>query len=534
MTVSETLQDDQRARRAQLANMRQELLAPANAIVGYGEMLRDETACVGRDEFAEDLERIGASARALYDLVNRQLGDEAAQDLIQGGDAEAAQKTLRHDLRNPLNAIKGYGEMLLEDLEVLGDEALTPDLGKLLGEVNRLLAQLDSIVDFSRLGGGTGPTGATAQTRTMIFDLLQDIRPVTEVQTKVAEPGRILVVDDIEANRDLLSRRLGREGHCVTVAAGGVEALEMLQREDFDVVLLDLMMPDMNGFEVLARMKADNRLRDVPAIMISALNEVDSVVRCIEAGAEDYLSKPFDPVLLRARINACLEKKQWRDREHLYLDQLEAEKAKNEKLLLSILPRQVVQRLNEGETIIADRFDEVSVLISDLVGFTEFSASTPPADLVEYLNWLFSHFDILASELGVEKVKTIGDAYMVVAGMPQPRADHADAAARRALGMMEALAKVNADIGQTFRARIGIHSGPVVAGIIGTHRFVYDVWGDTVNVASRLEGSSLPNRIQVSESTSCQLGDGFALEARGGIEIKGKGRMNTFFLNSGP
>ena len=115
------MQDDQRARRAQLANMRQELLAPANAIVGYGEMLRDEAASVGRDEFAEDLERIGASARALYNLVDQQLGDKAAQDLIQGGDAEAAQKTLRHDLRNPLNAIKGYVEMLLENLEVLGD-----------------------------------------------------------------------------------------------------------------------------------------------------------------------------------------------------------------------------------------------------------------------------------------------------------------------------------------------------------------------------------------------------------------------------
>ena len=118
--------------------------------------------------------------------------------------------------------------------------------------------------------------------------------------------------------------------------------------------------------------------------------------------------------------------------------------------------------------------------------------------------------------------------------MPQPRADHTEAAARMALGMMEALAKVNADIGRNFRARIGIHSGPVVAGIIGTHRFVYDVWGDTVNVASRLEGSSLPNRIQVSERISRQIGDGFTLEARGGIAIKGKGRMNTFFLNSGP
>ena len=531
--MNQALQKDQRARRAQLANIRQKLLAPADAIVGYHELLREEAAKAGHVDFTEDLERIGASAQALHELVDRQLGEEATRNLIEGGDAEAAQKSLRHDFRNPLNAIKGYGEMLLEDLDELGDRSLTPDLAKLLGEVNRLLAQLDDIVDFSLLGDGSGSSGSPKRTSAMISNLLEDIRPVSAVPATAAETGRILVVDDIEANRDLLSRRLGREGHDVAVAAGGVDALAMLRREDFDLVLLDLMMPDMNGFEVLARMKGDDRLRDVPAIMISALTEIDSVVRCIEAGAEDYLTKPFDPVLLRARINACLEKKQWRDREHYYLDQLEAEKAKNEKLLLSILPRHVVERLNEGESIIADRFDEVSVLISDLVGFTEFSSSTPPSDLVEYLNSLFSHFDLLASELGVEKVKTIGDSYMVVAGMPQPRADHAEAAARMALGMIKVLEKVNAEIGQTFQARIGIHSGPVVAGIIGTHRFVYDVWGDTVNVASRLEGGSLANRIQISEITAGLLGAGFDSEARGEIEVKGKGRMSTFFLNSG-
>ncbi|MBL4905818.1 MAG: response regulator, partial [Sneathiella sp.] len=440
---------------------------------------------------------------------------------------------LRHDLRNPLNAIKGYSEMLLEDLEERDDDILTQDLDKLLGEVNRLLAQLDSIVDFS--GSVQTPrTETVIQTNAMITELLQDIRPLSKRTENVGEVGRILVVDDMEANRDLLSRRLSRDGHDVATANGGVQAMQMLQEEDFDLVLLDLMMPDLNGFEVLARMKADERLRDLPVIMISALNEMDSVVRCIEAGAEDYLSKPFDPVLLHARINACLEKKHWRDREHLYLDQLETEKAKNEKLLLSILPQQVVARLNDGETIIADRFDEVTVLFSDLVGFTEFSSVTPPADLVEYLNWLFSHFDILAKELGVEKIKTIGDAYMVVAGMTQPRSDHAKMAVRMAQGMMEILAKVNADIGQNFQIRIGVHSGPVVAGIIGTHRFVYDVWGDTVNVASRLESSSLPDRIQISKFTSQLLSTDFTLEARGDIDLKGKGKMATYLLNSAP
>ncbi|MEH6405527.1 MAG: adenylate/guanylate cyclase domain-containing protein [Sneathiella sp.] len=513
--------------------MRQELLAPANAIVGYCELLQEEAVSVLGDAFIDDLGRIEASAQTLYDLINTQLSPQAMRDFIAGGETQTAQKNLRHDLRNPLNAIKGYSEMLLEDLEEQGSNILTQDLDKLLGEVNRVLAQLNNIVDFSS-SEMAEKNDALVQTNPMITELLKDIRPLNKQAASVGQVGRILVVDDMEANRDLLSRRLSRDGHAVATADGGVQAMQRLEEEDFDLVLLDLMMPDLNGFEVLARMKASEKLRDLPVIMISALDEVDSVIRCIEAGAEDYLAKPFDPVLLRARINASLEKKHWRDREHLYLDQLETEKAKNEKLLLSILPQQVVRRLNQGETIIADRFDEVTVLFSDLVGFTQFSAVTPPADLVEYLNWLFSHFDILANELGVEKVKTIGDAYMVVAGMTQPRSDHAAMATRMAQGMLKAVRKVNADIGQNFQIRIGLHSGPVVAGIVGTHRFVYDVWGDTVNVASRLESSSLPDRIQISDFTSQLLGADFTLEPRGDIDIKGKGKMATYFVNSGP
>ncbi len=218
----------------------------------------------------------------------------------------------------------------------------------------------------------------------------------------------------------------------------------------------------------------------------------------------------------------------------MYLDRLESEKAKYERLLLNILPHQVVGRLNDGETAIADRFDEVSVLFADLVGFTELSARLPPSQLVAYLNRLFSEFDALTRELAVEKIKMIGDAYMVVAGVPDPRPDHAEVIARTGLGMIETLERVNRTSEHPLKMRIGIHSGPVVAGIIGTHRFVYDVWGDTVNLASRLEANSLPNRIQISGATAGMLANGFDLEPRGGIEVKGKGRQETFFLKSAP
>ena len=342
--------------------------------------------------------------------------------------------------------------------------------------------------------------------------------------------GHVLVVDDLESNRDLLKRHLERDGHTITLADGGRQALAVADREPFDVILLDLMMPDLNGFGVLSRLKADGRTEDIPVIMISALNEEKHAIQCIEAGAEDYLTKPFDIVLLRARINSCIERKRALDREKVYRERLEVEKEKSEDLLLNILPSKIVDRINAGEELIADRFDNVSVLFSDLVGFTEISATMGPSELVHSLNRLFSRFDLLGDQCGVEKVKTIGDAYMVVAGLPEPRPDHKEACAEMALGMVAALDEINPSLTKPFDIRIGIHAGPVVAGIIGKHKFVYDVWGSTVNVASRFESYSIPNRIHVSAEIARPLADKFVFESRGLLKMRGVGEIETFFL----
>ncbi len=535
--MSSASDDRQLIRDAQLANMRQELLAPVGAIVGYGEIVREAAAAGDLDEIGDDLDRVLEAARALYGAVDKLLAKDAAAELFDGNDTDAVQKTLRHDLRTPINAIKGYGEMVLEDLEDLGGEALRPDLERLLGEANRLLAQLDGIIDFSRADaeGGGGDSGPAEDASAAMFaDLARSIRPLESDTDRERETRHILVVDDIETNRDLLSRRLTRDGHRVGTADGGREALARLDAEEFDLVLLDLMMPDINGFEVLGRIKASPRLADIPVIMISALDEVDSVIRCIEAGAEDYLPKPFNPVLLRARINACLERKSLRDRERRHLARIEDEKERHENLLLSILPKPVVERLNDGETLIADRFDEVSVLFSDLVGFTQMSARLTPSRLVTLLNQLFSEFDEITRTHGVEKIKMIGDAYMVVAGVPEPRPDHAEAIARAALDMREAVARVGAAVEEKLAFRVGIHTGPVVAGVIGTHRFLYDVWGDTVNVASRLETTSPAGHIQVSRTTADRLSGTFDLTPRGFVDVKGKGELETFYLTGDP
>jgi len=262
------------------------------------------------------------------------------------------------------------------------------------------------------------------------------------------------------------------------------------------------------------------------------LDEIDSIVRCIEAGAEDYLPKPFNPVLLRARINAALEKKRLRDREHAFTRQLQTEKDKSEILLLHILPKSVVARLRQGETAIADGFTEVTILFSDLVGFTRLASVMPPAQVVELLNYLFTEFDRLAFERGLEKIKTNGDAYMVAGGLPEPRDDHAVAVADMALHMIDVVSAAGSMLGRPLQVRIGIHSGAAVAGIIGKHKFIYDVWGDTVNTANRMESHGVPDRVQISAATYHRVRESFRCEPRGPQEVKGKGMMETYFLLS--
>jgi class 3 adenylate cyclase len=209
---------------------------------------------------------------------------------------------------------------------------------------------------------------------------------------------------------------------------------------------------------------------------------------------------------------------------------LEAEKARSEELLLNILPQVVASKLKEKQRAIADSFAEATVLFADIVGFTQISAGIPPQDVVELLNEIFSNFDALAEKHGLEKIKTIGDAYMVVGGLPIERDDHAEAIANMALDMLATMERISRTKGRLLQIRIGITTGPAIAGVIGRKKFIYDLWGDAVNIASRMESQGLANCIQVTEAVVKQLGDRFYFEERGAIPIKGKGTMITYFL----
>lgn len=345
------------------------------------------------------------------------------------------------------------------------------------------------------------------------------------------ERGHILVVDDYPTNRLKLSLGLKQQGHTVAQAESGRQALEMLRIESFDLVLLDILMPEMDGYEVLREMKNDNALRNVPVIIISAQDELESVVHGIELGAEDYLPKSFDPVLLKARIEACLEKKRLRDHEQAFLHEIQEERERSERLLLNVLPVPVAERLKQTQDIIADSVEDVSVMFVDIVDFLPLSTSMPPVEMVQMLNNVFSTFDALVDQYKLEKIKTSGDSYMVVGGLPLPRADHLESIAEMALDIVACIPKFSPrPDGKPFQVRIGIHSGPVVAGVIGIKKFAYDIWGDTVNIASRMESQGVPNSIQVTESVYERLQQCCQFEPRGEIWVKGKGNMMTYLL----
>jgi class 3 adenylate cyclase len=350
----------------------------------------------------------------------------------------------------------------------------------------------------------------------------------------------ILVVDDSRTLRRILIRELNSLGfQNILEAADGVEAIATVRSKSIDLMLLDMEMPELDGLGVLTELKSDDTYKSLPIIVISGADQFEKTIKCIEIGAEDYLPKPFDPILLRARIFSSLEKKRLRDLDQKHLEMLnqekellEVEQMKTEKLMLNILPRPIADRLKRGEKNISGSYPDVTILFSDLVGFTKMSSQTSATDLVKLLNDLFTRFDKRADALGVEKIKTIGDAYMAVAGLPIPRPDHAQLCAELALGMFDDLKAFNQENGKELDMRIGLNSGPVVAGVIGFTKFSYDLWGNTVNTASRMESTSKPGRVQVSPATYEAIKDDFTLEDGGLMECKGLGEILTHLLIS--
>jgi adenylate cyclase len=506
-----------------LAKIRHDLRTPVNHIIGYSEMLLEEAPGRAPENFLLDLRRIRNGGEQLLALVNQHFNEQAfpsaAPDLHQ----------LCHELRTPVNHVIGYSELLMDQCAESNWDDLHADLAKINLAAKAWLGLMEThLLGESRPGASSPRHPGYSETETFIRIHRAFAAPwPAAAPASLPAQGRLLLADDDDSNRELLQRRLEKLGYEVAACADGRAAFDLLQDKQFDLVLLDLLMPGLDGREVLALLKTDPALRHLPVIMLSALDEVEGIVRCIELGAEDYIAKPFNPVFLRARIGAALEKKRLRDREVSYLRQIQEQKQRSEDLLRIILPADVADELKTTSSVQPRRFESVGVLFCDLVGFTAYCNQHPPEVILEQLQQVVEAFETLASAHGLEKIKTVGDAFMATAGLRTTLPNPAWNCVRCARDMIAAAQRLPPH----WQVRVGIHVGPVVAGVVGRRKYQYDVWGDTVNLAARMQEAAQPGSICVPAETWRLLEGRCPCIPIGPVDIRGKGRLELYRID---
>ena len=504
--------------RAALAHLRHELRTPLNHIIGYSEMLLEDVAAGGAAALESGLRRVHEQAQRLLTLINDFLGQSHAEA------GEVDLRMLAAGVKVPLDSIVDAVEALEREVAKGGDAGVRQDLAR----IALAAAGLRAIVTH---GTGSPPDQSGAGPET----------PVAHAAPGPAREGSvILVVDDNAPNREMLGRRLAREGHEVLLATGGREALDVLRQRRIDLVLLDVMMPDMDGYEVLRQLKADEAWRDIPVLMISAVDEIESVVRCIELGAEDYLPKPFDPILLRARIGACLEKKRLRDREALHLHEL----AEWNRTLEQRVAEQValVERLGRlkrffspqlAELIVAGGTDdplkthrrEVTVCFLDLRGFTAFAESAEPEEVMGVLREYHAEMGKLVLEHEGTLERFTGDGMMIFFNDPVQVPNPAERAMRMALAMRERVAQLIGKwrkLGYELDLGIGIAQGYATIGALGFEgRWDYGAIGSVTNLAARLCAEARPGQVLVAKRVATTMEDLLEVEPVGELSLKG-------------
>jgi adenylate cyclase len=348
--------------------------------------------------------------------------------------------------------------------------------------------------------------------------------------------ANVLIVDDQPANVTLLERMLGEAGYQSITSTLDPHAVRALHEKNrYDLILLDLQMPGMDGFQVMEGLKEIETAGYLPVLVITA--QPDHKLRALRAGAKDFISKPFDVAEVLMRVHNMLEVRLLHVEIHrknaelkTLFDQVVAERKLSERLALHVPPDSIAARLQARPDVTADSFADVTVVIADIVGFAELTPAVSPEQLAVFVDEIFAHFDGLAQARGVKKIKTLGNSYMAAAGVPVPASDHATRAVHLSLDMVETLDRFNERSGHALQVRVGVSSGAVVAGVIGKRLYVYDVWGDAVTIASRMESHGVAGRVQVSDSTRQLLGEPFLLEERGALAVEGKGELKTWFV----
>jgi len=346
--------------------------------------------------------------------------------------------------------------------------------------------------------------------------------------THPLQPGAseqtILVVEDSPTQALLLEALLSETGHNVLWALDGRQGLAMARQMQPDLIILDLEMPELNGDEVLRRLKAEPALQHIPVVIVSVLDDIDRVAMCIELGAEDYLPKPVNAVLLNARVSTCLEKKRLRDQEVEYLQRIEDERQRFDELLHVILPQEIIAELKNTGTVQPREYPDVAVLFADIANFTPYCETHTPNDILTNLQTLIEAYENLALRYGLQKIKTLGDAFMATAGLLQPLNNPVLNCIRCGLEMIPVARALPAG----WQVRVGIHIGPVMAGVVGHRQYLYDIWGNTVNTAERIQSHGAVEAVNLSEDAWGWVKEQCTAESLGLIPVKGKGEIPIY------
>ena len=328
----------------------------------------------------------------------------------------------------------------------------------------------------------------------------------------------ILIVDDSVENLDILVNHL-KHKYRVRAVKSGSKAIEVAIKTLPDLILLDIMMPEMSGYEVCYRLKENLVTKNIPIVFITSLNEAEDEQRGLELGAVDFISKPFNMAVVEARVHAHIS--------------LLSEREKTEHLLKNILPEEIIEELKTTGQVIPRMHDNVSILFSDLVGFTEISSRMSPENLIAELSAIFTGFDMIVDRWGGLRIKTIGDGYMAVTGLPRSDLNHAAKAVKIGLELIRYLEDFESGFGINWKVRVGINSGKVMAGVVGTGRYSYDIFGDAVNIASRVENSAEAMTLSITDDTFQLIKEaGFVIRERGVVELKGKGSSRLYYVES--
>jgi adenylate cyclase len=483
--------------------------------------------------------------------VEKNPHDIPEQQTTEASRKEPSLATVRHTLRTPLNHIIGYSEMLIEEAGERGLEAFSADLQKIHTAGKQLLSCINEFLDPAMMErASAGHVSKTLTSAGLFREAERDIRPLAAdhgTDSKTAS-GRILVVDDNENNRDMLFRRLKNEGYDVSTVENGQHALAWLKRQPVDLILLDVMMPEMDGYEVLSQLKNDVTWRDIPVIMISALDEIESVVRCIERGAEDYLPKPFNPVLLRARIGACLEKKRLRDLEVQHARELaEWNKTLEDRVQEQVTQLERLGRLKrffspqlaalivsgDAEDPLKTHRRELTVVFLDLRGFTAFAETAEPEEVMDVLHEYHAAMGKLILEYEGTLEHFAGDGMMIFFNDPAPVSDPAERAIRMTLAMRERVKELTVKwhkLSYELDFGVGIAQGYATIGAIGFEgRWEYGAIGNVPNLAARLCGEAKPGQILVPQRLLGSFEETVEAEPVGELSLKGFHRTITAY-----